>query len=369
MNAVLAKVIERSRRETEDWRYTDVEKLLGRARVSGATATILSAQGMPCLIDDRAQHQRIVFIDGMYRCEKSQLGQLPATIVQGDNQNGYRLVLAAQSCLVTAPLHLVFIASGAVDTELKLTVEAGANASLTIIEHHLAQGGGAPSQMIDMDIRLGEQAKLVHKKILHALTDAAQFARTTVQVAEGAYYRSFSLVKDIRLMRNEIDVTLMGPLAQCNLYGALLLQAHEHADVLTRVHHEVPHGTSRQLFKAVVKDQARGVFQGRIKVAEGAQKTDGQQLCRALLLSDQAEMDAKPELEIYADDVSCSHGCAVGDLDANAMFYLRSRGLNEAEARALLLRAFVDEVIDKVQAEGTRSFVRDLAERWMHEQA
>jgi len=110
---------------------------------------------------------------------------------------------------------------------------------------------------------------------------------------------------------------------------------------------------------------ARGVFQGKIIVAEGAQKTDGRQLSRALLLSDQAEMDAKPELEIYADDVACSHGCTVGDLDADTLFYLRSRGLDETEARALLLRAFIDEVIDEMHVAEWRDYARSEAGKWL----
>ena len=114
-------------------------------------------------------------------------------------------------------------------------------------------------------------------------------------------------------------------------------------------------------------DQSRGVFQGKIKVAEGAQKTDGYQLSRALLLSDQAEMDAKPELEIYADDVKCSHGSAVGDLDADAMFYLRARGLNEDRSARLLIRAFIDEIVDEIRGRNGAIFAREVAEGWLDE--
>ncbi len=148
----------------------------------------------------------------------------------------------------------------------------------------------------------------------------------------------------------------------------MLLQGKEHADTLTRITHAAPHGISRELYKSIVKDQARGVFQGKIIVAEGAQKTDGRQLSRALLLSDQAEMDAKPELEIYADDVQCSHGCTVGDLDADAMFYLQARGIDEDEARALLLRAFIDEVIDEMHVGEWRDYARAEAGGWLDEQ-
>ena len=144
-----------------------------------------------------------------------------------------------------------------------------------------------------------------------------------VVIEEGAYYDNFVLIKSGRIVRNEIEARLTGKLAQCTLNGVMLLRGSSHADTTTHIMHEAPFGTSRQACKSVIAEKARGVFQGRIKVAEGAQKTDGQQLSRALLLSDQAEMDAKPELKIYADDVKCSHGAAIGALDEDTLFYLR----------------------------------------------
>ena len=186
--------------------------------------------------------------------------------------------------------------------------------------------------------------------------------------APGAFYDNFTLIKGGRLTRNEIEVMLAGKLAQCTLNGAMLLRGHEHADTTTRITHAAPHGTSRELYKTVLAEQSHGVFQGKIIVAEGAQKTDGHQLSRALLLSDQAEMSAKPELEIYADDVKCSHGSTVGDLDASALFYLRARGLSEAEARRLLIQAFVGEIIDEIHMTEWREVCRAEVEEWLHEQ-
>ena len=368
MNA-LASIIARSRAEREDWRYTDVEKILGASSPTLPPAANEFQSDLPSRIVDPARRQRIVFVDGVWRPDLTQFGALSPALVQGDAAQGYRLSFAPQTCLVTAPIELVLVAEQGGESAFKLAVDVGANSSLTVVEHYVGRNVEAATQMVETEFHLGKQSKLVHGKVMHAMGGAAHFARADVRVEEGAYYLHFILAKRTRLLRHEVNVNLAGPLAQCGLHGALLLQGREHADVVTRVHHAAPYGTSRQLFKAIVKDQARGVFQGRIKVAEGAQKTDGRQLCRALLLSDQAEMDAKPELEIYADDVACSHGCAIGDLDADAMFYLRTRGLSEAEARALLLRAFVDEAIDTIQSEEARVYVRSLAERWMHEHA
>jgi Fe-S cluster assembly protein SufD len=362
MNA-LTKILQRSKIEREDWHYTDLEKLLATAQKRGPMAARKVPRQLP-----GAGRQRFVFVNGVLQKDQTQFGGLPPEILQGDAARGYKMEFAEKSCLVTEPIEFVFVQDGAGESNFKLSLDVGANTSVHIVEHHLAYSAESLTQVAELDVRLAAQAKLSHEKIFHDMMGAAYLSRANVEVGEGAYYRHFGLFKDVRLARNETHVNLAGPLAQCGLYGAILLRGQEHIDVQTHVNHAAPHGTSRQLYKVVVQDKARGVFQGKIRVAEGAQKTDGQQLCRALLLSDQAEMDAKPELEIYADDVACSHGCAVGDLDADAMFYLRTRGLDENDARALLLRAFVDEVIDTVQADDMRGAVHDLAERWMHDQ-
>ena len=366
MNA-LAALIDRSCREREDWRYTDVEKLLA-AEWEKPAKPVKAMPDLPSRIKDPSRRQRIVFVDGVWRQDLTQLGQLPPAVLRGDALNGYRLSFAPQTCLVTAPIELVFVSRDAEETALNLVIEVGSNSSLTMVEHYVNENARPSAQIVEMDVLLDSQAKLAHGKIVHDLSGVSHFARARVRVESGAYYHNVMLVKDARLLRHEVEVTLAGPMAQCGLFGAMLLRSHEHADVLTRVIHAAPHGTSRQLYKAVVRDSARGVFQGRVRVEDGAKKTDARQLCRALLLSDKAEMDAKPELEIFADDVACSHGCAVGDMDADAMFYVRSRGIDEPSARALLLQAFVDEAINMIPAEEARVYVRGLAERWLHGQ-
>ncbi|HKP78466.1 MAG TPA: SufD family Fe-S cluster assembly protein, partial [Phenylobacterium sp.] len=149
--------------------------------------------------------------------------------------------------------------------------------------------------------------------------------------------------------------------ADLRLDGVYLLADKRHADLTTVVTHSDVDGATQQLTKGVVRDQARAVFQGRIIVAEGADRTDARMGHHALILSDRAEVDAKPELEIYADDVSCAHGNTVGALDENALFYARQRGIPEPEARALLTEAFIGEVIDRIEHEGARDIVRAWA--------
>ena len=150
---------------------------------------------------------------------------------------------------------------------------------------------------------------------------------------------------------------LAGPGAVAHLNAAQLLSGTQHADITTVVRHAAPHGTSRQTVKNVLAGRSRGVFQGRIEVARHAQKTDGYQMNQALLLSPDAEIDSKPELEIFADDVKCSHGATVGELDAEQLFYLRSRGIPDKEARAILVRAFLAEAIDTVTHEAARAML------------
>ncbi len=154
-----------------------------------------------------------------------------------------------------------------------------------------------------------------------------------------------------------------------HLNGAQLLGGQQHGDITTVVAHDAPSCASRQTVKNVLTDRARGVFQGRIEVARVAQKTDGYQMNQALLLSPHAEIDCKPQLEIYADDVKCSHGATVGELDADQLFYLRSRGIPDEAARAILVRAFLAEAMDPIAHEGARALLEGAIEAWWERQA
>ena len=166
-------------------------------------------------------------------------------------------------------------------------------------------------------------------------------------------------------MRNEIHAVLNGNGADCNLYGAYAGRGSQHIDTTTFVDHAAPECTSREVYKGALDDNARGVFQGKILVRKGAQKTDGHQLNKALLLSEGAEIDSKPELEIYADDVKCSHGATSGELDEEQLFYLRARGIDEAEARDLLVAAFLEDSLDVIGDEDRREAFRKIILNWL----
>jgi len=206
---------------------------------------------------------------------------------------------------------------------------------------------------------------LRHYKLQAEASSAYHTAETSVCLDEGAAYRMFILSEGAGLARNEIDVALAAPDAEARLSGATLARGAQHLDTTIRIDHAMPNGSSAQAFRSVVDERAHAVFQGRIRVAPGAQKTDAQQLSRSLLLSAAAGTDTKPELEILADDVKCSHGAAVGDLDKEALFYLRARGIGESEARRILIDAFVGELIAAVESEPARHYFRQAFDGWL----
>ncbi len=205
------------------------------------------------------------------------------------------------------------------------------------------------------EIHVAPGAHLTHIRVQQEAATAFHVSTVYADVGTGGTYDSFTLNLGGRLSRTEVHVGLNGAKAIAHLNGANILAGSQHADFTSVVGHIAPNCTSRQTVKNVLAGRSRGVFQGRIEVARDAQKTDGYQMNQALLLSPDAEIDSKPELEIFADDVKCSHGATVGELDAEQMFYLRSRGVPEAEARSILVRAFLAEALDAIADETIRT--------------
>ncbi|MGN6557620.1 MAG: Fe-S cluster assembly protein SufD [Solirubrobacterales bacterium] len=240
-----------------------------------------------------------------------------------------------------------------------LAISVAPGVSATLLESY--RGEGTYLAHTALNIRLGVGAKL--ERIVLAVEDAEAVAvsQTEVELAAEAEFVQTTVAFGARRQRLETRVAHPGGRARLRLDGAYLLSGKRHADLTTSVAHAGLYGETDQLTKGVVRDQARGVFQGRIVVAEGADHTEARMGHHALVLSDHAEVDAKPELEIYADDVACSHGNTVGALDEEALFYMRQRGIPEAEARALLVEAFVGEVLDRIGHEGARAVVRAWA--------
>jgi len=242
----------------------------------------------------------------------------------------------------------------------RITLEKGARLGL----FDLALGEGTYLHNPVMEIAVAPDAFLTHVKLQHESLEARHVACVYVDVAERGEYDSFTLTLGAQLARHEVHVGLLGATAAAHVNAAQLLGSTQHADLTSVITHGAPSCISRQTVKNVLSDRAHGVFQGKIYVDRIAQKTDGYQMNQALLLSEGAQIDAKPELEIYADDVKCSHGATVGALDAEQMFYLRSRGVPEAEARSILIRAFLLDAVELVRDETLRDILDQAVERF-----
>jgi Fe-S cluster assembly protein SufD len=250
-----------------------------------------------------------------------------------------------------------FVSRGEGAHAARVEVSVADGAHLTLLESYEADAASYVAHAA-VAISLGEGA-VVERIVLAADgADGVSVSEAEVRLASRAAYGQCVLLAGARRQRIETRLTHPGGGAKVRLDGVYLLADKRHADLTTVVTHEGTDGVTMQMAKGVVRDQARGVFQGRIVVAEGADRTDARMEHHALILSDRAEVDAKPELLIHADDVACGHGNTVGALDEDALFYARQRGIPEAQARALLTEAFVGEVIDRIQHEGAREVAR-----------
>ncbi len=282
------------------------------------------------------------------------------------------LVEIAPGAVIEQPLHLLFVSvpgdgEGAALAHPRVLVLAGRGSQATLIETYGgAQNGCAFSNAVS-EIVLEPGAVLDHYKLQRESLESFHVATLAVHQQRDSRFRDHSLCLGSALARNAIDVRLDGEGAACDLDGLFLGTGRQHLDTHIRVDHLRPHGTSRQLYKGVLDERARGVFHGLVLVRAGAQKTDAGQVNKNLLLSREALVDSTPQLEIRADDVKCKHGSTTGQLDPQALFYLRSRGLDEAEARGLLTYAFASEIVQRVAVEPIRARLSEyLYERLPH---
>jgi Fe-S cluster assembly protein SufD len=263
-------------------------------------------------------------------------------------------------------VQLISIAGGEADYHPRHSIRLDKGAQLTLVE--ISAGQGAYLLNTVAEIHVAEGAHLTHIRLQDEDRSAFHISTTYADVETKGTYDSFTLNLGSRLSRTEVHAGLTGAGAIAHLNAAQILTGAQHSDFTTVVTHTAPGCTSRQTVKNVLAGRSRGVFQGKIEVARAAQKTDGYQMNQALLLSPDAEVNSKPELEIFADDVKCSHGATVGELDAEQMFYLRSRGIPDHEARSILVRAFLAEALDAVADETIRGRLEAAVEQWWERQ-
>jgi Fe-S cluster assembly protein SufD len=363
----------------EAWKYTSL-----RALAEASFEEPLTRVADTPDLGDLLEAPRLVLLDGRYQPALSAPPADVAVTTFAERPEFGRLadakqpIVALNTMLAEDGLHLlvdegvdagtVVLLSLGLDNHRPVafhprhSIHLAPGAKLTLFEIARGQGTYLQNTVFEVDVAAG--AKLVHIRLQEESLDAFHLNTTFATIAERGVYDTFVLSLGARLARSEIHARLTGPDGAVHLNGAQLLCGAQHADITTTVFHDAPSCASRQTIKNVLTERSRAVFQGRIEVARAAQKTDGYQMNQALLLSPYAEIDSKPQLEIYADDVKCSHGATVGELDADQLFYLRSRGVPLLVARAILVRAFLSEALDPIEHAGARALLESAIEAW-----
>jgi Fe-S cluster assembly protein SufD len=384
-------------RREENWRFTNLRPLETTAYPPATRETAVDDATLARYRLARASH-RIVLVNGRFSPALSAIGALQSGVwlgplsaalrERGDLGNALFDGSDAVASQPFAALNAAFAGDGfvlAVDDGVELdhpveiihlgdtdaphsahsrnAVFAGKYSRIDIVESHA--GSGPYWRNLVTTVQLGEGASLRHVTLQDDGLEAINTALSRVALEAGARYHAFALTLGALLSRADTIVSIAGPRAHCGVSGAYLLRGRQEATVATLIDHAAPGSETREVFKGVVDDRAHGVFQGKIRVRHEAQQTDAHQLNKNLLLSARAAVDTKPELEIFADDVKCSHGATVGDLDETAMFYLRARGITEAEARRMLIEAFAAEAIELVEDARIRAYLRRHLDHWL----
>jgi Fe-S cluster assembly protein SufD len=267
------------------------------------------------------------------------------------------VVRIAADAVIDKPVHLLFIvdsASASTSVQTHNLIFAERHSKCTIIESYVTVGGEEYFTNAVTEVFVADGARLGHYKLQTEATSAFHVGTTQVHQARGSRYESFSFATGARLSRTNIYTTLAGEAAEAVLNGLYLVDGAQHVDHQTRIEHVAPNCPSHELYKGILDGRSHGVFNGKVYVHPEAQKTDGKQSNNNLLLSDAARVDTKPQLEIFADDVKCTHGATVGRLDETALFYMRSRGVGLDQARRLLTYAFAADVLEKIELEPLR---------------
>jgi len=386
----------------ESWKYTNLPRALRERDYAPSVSTPRAGiDRVVSLLPETAEPHRLAFLDGRFSPEHSRLENLPAGVVLAPlstllGEAPQRLegllrrpaedrelaldalnaalfdegaaLLIERGVALERPVELLFLGGTAerpVESQLRLVVALGEGAEARLVEHHQGLGEGAGLTNLVSDIHLDAGAGLTHLRMQEAGSEAIHLAGSRIVLQRDARYRSLAVTSGAALSRHGLAVELLGENAEVVLDGAYLLRGRQHGDTTSVIRHAVPHTRASQTYKGALDGRARAVFQGRIVVEPGAQKTDGRMLNKTLLLSDKAEIDSKPELEIFADDVVCAHGATAGALDDAALFYLRSRGLDARSARALLVEAFVAELIEDFPVEALRPALTQRLRAWL----
>lgn len=396
-------------RRVEDWKYTDLRVLMREVLPLAAAPGPAALEAAGKVLKARAIGgvRKLVLVDGWFVPELSDLENLEPglqvrtlreALERGEWASGEGLIaadtsdraaqdrsdpmIALNSAMMTdgviievndgavlaRPLHIVHVASSCTPAAMftRSLLRIGKSTAATLIESFVAANTASTYQVHDaLMILIGDSARLDHVRLVEDDREAFNISSSMVKLGAHAHFNSFVLTTGDIVSRYQAFIEFVGEGSRVEANGINLLNGCQHADTTLFLDHTVPNCTSREIFRAVVDDRGHSVFQGRIIVRPKAQKTDARMMTRALLLSDEAEADNKPELEIFADDVTCGHGATSGALDESLMFYLRARGLSEKEAQALLIQAFVGEAIESIANDTLRELAISVAQRWL----
>jgi Fe-S cluster assembly protein SufD len=372
----------------EDWKFTNVAPLT-RLPFQLAARDVAGRHELPRQLETDAI--RLVFMNGFFVPERSVLSGLPRSVVIGSLAEALTkhqdliephlaryakyedhpftalntafirdgaFVFVPKGTLVAKPIHLVFVATTGSEPMMacpRNLVVVGESGQVTVAESYEGPRGEVYFTNAVTEIVAGENAVIDHYKVQREGRDAFHIATTQVQQARSSNFTSHYIGLGGALVRNESRVVFTGEGCEATLNGLYLATGKQHMDNHTVIDHAMPHCASHELYKGILDGKAHGVFNGKIFVRQDAQKTDAKQTNQTLLLSDDATINTKPQLEIYADDVKCTHGATVGQLDEESIFYLRSRGIGLEEARSLLIYAFANDIIGRIKVEPVRA--------------
>jgi Fe-S cluster assembly protein SufD len=387
-------------RRVEEWKYTDLRTLMRDAKpLPGPPDAAAKARAKDAALLGDFECRRLVFVDGAFVPELSDTAGLEAgltirtmaqalqtgdalltthlgkvvasddpavalnTALMGDGA----VIHVAAGVTVERPLHLVFVAAGsepaAIFTRSLVVVEQGARAML--VESHEGPQGRDYQVNTALELVVGDEAHVDHIKITGDAPGALHVSSLMAAVGAHARFNEFAFTTGGGVVRNQLFVRFSGEGTIAGIGGATLLKGRQHVDTTLVADHAAVACQSRETFKSVLDDTSRAVFQGKIIVRPGAQKTDAKMAAHALLLSETAEADSKPELEIFADDVQCGHGATTGALDDRLLFYLMARGIPAKEAEALLIQAFVGEAVEHIEHAGLREALMENVAAWL----
>jgi Fe-S cluster assembly protein SufD len=388
-------------RRIEEWKYTDLRALMREVLPLAAApdAEALERADAALASLQAANTQRLVLVDGVFAPALSDLSALEGGVrVQTlrdaleDQGNDSRadlhggsaiagamlalnaalatdgvLVTIAEGAALKKALHIVHVATrSSASTYTRSFLTLGNGARGTLLESFVVADRAQSYQVNDsITVCLGDGVELEHVRLMTDAPDAVNITNAIFTIGSKSRLNTLNMTTGGGVSRYQVYLAFAGEGAEVTANGVSLLQGRQHADNTLFLDHAVPNCMSREVFRSVVDDRSHSVFQGRIMVRPGAQKTDAKMMTRALLLSDEAEADNKPELEIFADDVTCGHGATTGALDESLLFYLRARGLSEKEAQALLIQAFVGEAIESIASEDLREIAISAAQRWL----